>query len=321
MPDGVVKRWNMQKGFGFITPTSLSAGADVFVHQSALIMDGFRCLCEGELVKFELTQEEDGSRFRASSVTAPDGGKLKGLWADEVHASGTVARWRADKGFGFITPSDGGDDVFVHQSAIHAIGYRSLTVGEVVEYAVGTEEGGGFVPQGRIKATKVTASGGRPVRAVRDSQNGSHAVGGRYAAAGLGGGGMFLGAGGLGGGLPVGYAQGVRGGAYGAGGYSMLPAYLAGQFSGLNLGGLSLNGLGVLGGLPPQHLAAAAAGMYDYGSPQLVPGSPRGGGNYGLGYSLSAQDVAGGSSYNPGAAGGGAQLGFGGVRAGAAFGF
>jgi CspA family cold shock protein len=47
---------------------------------------------------------------------------------------GTVKWFNAAKGFGFITPVDGGDDVFAHYSAIDMDGYKSLTEGQEVEY-------------------------------------------------------------------------------------------------------------------------------------------------------------------------------------------
>lgn len=49
---------------------------------------------------------------------------------------GTVIRFDADRGWGFIKPEDGGRDLFVHYSDIDGTGYRSLTAGEQVEFAV-----------------------------------------------------------------------------------------------------------------------------------------------------------------------------------------
>jgi len=61
---------------------------------------------------------------------------------------GTVKWFNAAKGFGFISPSDGGDDVFAHYSAIEMEGYKTLTEGQEVEYEL--EQG----PKGP-KATQI----------------------------------------------------------------------------------------------------------------------------------------------------------------------
>ncbi len=49
---------------------------------------------------------------------------------------GTVKWFNAEKGYGFITPDEGGKDVFVHHSSIQMEGYRSLAEGQKVEYEI-----------------------------------------------------------------------------------------------------------------------------------------------------------------------------------------
>ena len=52
-------------------------------------------------------------------------------------AKGTVKWFNADKGYGFIAPDEGGDDLFVHHSEIRTQGYASLNEGQKVEFTVG----------------------------------------------------------------------------------------------------------------------------------------------------------------------------------------
>jgi len=55
---GTVKWFNDAKGFGFITPEDGSK--DVFVHHSAVNMEGFRTLSEGQRVEYDVTQGAKG---------------------------------------------------------------------------------------------------------------------------------------------------------------------------------------------------------------------------------------------------------------------
>jgi cold shock protein len=58
MPQGTVKWFNDQKGFGFITVEG--GGKDVFVHHSAIEASGFKSLQEGDRVSFEIEQGAKG---------------------------------------------------------------------------------------------------------------------------------------------------------------------------------------------------------------------------------------------------------------------
>jgi cold shock protein len=49
-------------------------------------------------------------------------------------AQGTVKWFSQEKGYGFVSPNNGGEDLFVHYSAIEGTGFRSLEEGERVSY-------------------------------------------------------------------------------------------------------------------------------------------------------------------------------------------
>ncbi len=67
-------------------------------------------------------------------------------------ATGTVKWYNSQKGFGFIEPSDGGKDVFVHATALEAAGVRSLPDGQSVSYEL-TED------RGKTSATSLKLEG------------------------------------------------------------------------------------------------------------------------------------------------------------------
>ena len=57
MPEGTVKWFNNREGYGFIQK---DGGGDLFVRHSAISMEGFRTLAEGERVRFEIEEGERG---------------------------------------------------------------------------------------------------------------------------------------------------------------------------------------------------------------------------------------------------------------------
>ncbi|MFA5157156.1 MAG: cold shock domain-containing protein [Candidatus Omnitrophota bacterium] len=59
MAKGIVKWFNDQKGYGFVTPEN---GKDVFVHHSAIQGEGFKTLAEGQQVEFNIEQGPKGEQ-------------------------------------------------------------------------------------------------------------------------------------------------------------------------------------------------------------------------------------------------------------------
>uniref|UniRef100_A0A0R0H1B4 Uncharacterized protein n=1 Tax=Glycine max TaxID=3847 RepID=A0A0R0H1B4_SOYBN len=97
--------------------------------------------------------------------------------------SGKVKWFNDQKGFGFISPDDGSDDLFVHQSQIKSDGFRSLAEGESVEFAIESES------DGRAKAVDVTGPDGASVQGTRRGGDGGRSYGGGRGGGGGGGGG------------------------------------------------------------------------------------------------------------------------------------
>src|ERR1700759_1852904 len=65
MPEGTVKWFNAEKGFGFATPDG--GGPDVFVHYTAIQSSGYRSLDEGQRISFDIQQRRKGPQ----AATAP----------------------------------------------------------------------------------------------------------------------------------------------------------------------------------------------------------------------------------------------------------
>ena len=69
-------------------------------------------------------------------------------------ATGTVKWYNSTKGYGFIEPSDGGKDVFVHVSAVETSDLNTLNEGQKVSYEVERDARSGKESAGRLKAAE-----------------------------------------------------------------------------------------------------------------------------------------------------------------------
>jgi CspA family cold shock protein len=91
---------------------------------------------------YNSSQVEEGVCFPPSKftpLTVTEGDTICGPVGSREFkmAKGTVKWFNADKGFGFISPDGGGEDLFVHHSEIKTSGYASLDEGQKVEFTVG----------------------------------------------------------------------------------------------------------------------------------------------------------------------------------------
>ena len=136
---GTVKYYNAKHGFGFITRDDTKE--DICFHEAALKNNpkkAINSVNDGERVQFDIVVGENGNEV--AHVSGPGGADLEGSphVADVVarRVTGTVKRYEVNLGYGFITRGDNGEDVFVHQSDIVKEGFRSLGVGETVEFDV-----------------------------------------------------------------------------------------------------------------------------------------------------------------------------------------
>jgi Cold shock proteins len=147
-----VKWFNGTKGFGFVTPEDGSP--DAFLHSTVLQFCGHDSLPEGATITCDLSRGPKGPQVatihdvdtstasaspRSSAPRAPRGGDSYGggySSGPEETVDGTVKWFNVSKGFGFIAPSSGGKDIFVHIRALERSGLDVLADGEQVRVTV-----------------------------------------------------------------------------------------------------------------------------------------------------------------------------------------
>lgn len=143
----MVKRFDATRGFGFV---ELDGGGDAFLHVSVLQRAGSDSVAPGARLRVRWGAGPKGPQVvevleldsAGEAMPRPaDGGGRRYAAPGPSSASGAdvrgVVKWyNAEKGFGFITPEDGGKDVFVHATALQRSGVSTLTDSQPVTMRV-----------------------------------------------------------------------------------------------------------------------------------------------------------------------------------------
>jgi CspA family cold shock protein len=137
--EAVVKWFSLTKGFGFVAPAD--GTADAFLHSSVVNHAGLRDIAEGTKLLVRITSGPKGPQVETIVKTLgmapvqPSTGRAPPT-GPETDLTGQVKWFKPDKGFGFITPDDGGRDIFVHRTVMLAAGLQYLDSGQKVRMKV-----------------------------------------------------------------------------------------------------------------------------------------------------------------------------------------
>jgi CspA family cold shock protein len=168
---GKVKWYSPIKRYGFV---ELSDGSgDAFLHATALAGMGMTTLRPGEALEFRVAPGQPGPQVTEvisvdSSTAAPSRPPpRRSNWQDRqpleacVQAMGMVKWYNAARGFGFIV-MDGGEEIFVHASALKRAGIAGLNEGQRVRRNGGSEGTGSRLNPTRLTAPCRLSTGRKP---------------------------------------------------------------------------------------------------------------------------------------------------------------
>lgn len=137
---GVIKWFDVSKGFGFIVPDN--GMPDVLLHVTCLRRDGFQTAYEGARVVVEVSQRQKGLQaFRVVSMDESTALHPAQMPPPRTHVVVTptsgleraqVKWFNRLRGFGFLTRGEGTEDIFVHMETLRRYGLAELRPGQTV---------------------------------------------------------------------------------------------------------------------------------------------------------------------------------------------
>ena len=137
MHTGTLQNWNDDKGFGFIRPNT--NGKDVFIHIKDFSYRNARPKV-GDVLNYQLIQDNNGKLRAVDAQIHWDGNTAK-LSTGVSWRVGKLRSWDDKKGYGFITSTDDGRDIFVHIEDFKHDNYRPQA-GGTIYYRVTRDDNG-----------------------------------------------------------------------------------------------------------------------------------------------------------------------------------